>query len=77
MMGASLRFLKYLKIWLTSFSNFVEIEEGSFSMLVGTNLILLELLPLVIGFTLGVNFDNTFCLNIFKLLSVYNKFQFD
>ena len=68
-MGADFKFLKNLEISLTFLDNLVEIREGSFLMLVGTILFLLALLLLMIGFTLRVNFDTTFCLKEFKLLS--------
>ena len=42
----------------------VRIEGGILSMLAGTDLLLFELFPLVIGFTLGVNFAEIFCLNV-------------
>ena len=67
--GACFIFLKNLEIWLTSLDNFTEIKGRSFLILIGTNLYLLVLLLLTMGFTLGVNFDATFCLKVIKLLS--------
>jgi len=67
-MGADFKFLKNLEISLTSLGDLVEIRRGSFLMLAGTILFLLALLLLMIGFTLRVNFDMTFCLKEFKLL---------
>jgi len=68
--GVYFRFLKNLEIWLIFLGNFIEIGGESFSILTGTNLYLLPLLPLTIGFTLGVNFDATFCFKVAKLLLV-------
>ena len=47
----------------------MEIGGESFLIFVETILFLLVLLSLMTGFTLGVNFDVTFCLKEFKLLS--------
>ena len=70
LMSACFRFLKNLEIWLTSLSDFAEIEGGSFLILTGTNLYLLVLSLFTMGFTLGVNFDATFYLKVAELLLV-------
>ena len=67
--GACFIFLKNLEIWLTFLGNFTEIEGESFLILIGTNLYLLVLLPLTMGFTLGVKFNATFYLKVVELLS--------
>ena len=76
-MLTSLIFLKYLKIWLTSFCDLVEIRGGIFLILTGIGL-LIDLLFLLDGAgTLGVNFTKNFCLSEFKFLSAISKSYLD
>jgi len=67
--GTCFKFLKNLEIWLTTLGNFAVIRGGSFLILTGTDLYLLALLALMMSFTLGVNFNATFCLKVAELLS--------
>ena len=66
--GVSLRFLKYLESWLTSFGDFAEMGEGIFSMMAETDVFLFKLFLLMIVFVLEVNFAEIFCLTIYEFL---------
>jgi len=48
--GACFKVLKNLEIWLTFLDDFVGIKRESFLILAGTDLYLLVLLPLTMGF---------------------------
>jgi len=61
--------LKYFNISLTSLGNFTGIGSGSLSTLVGLSISLLLFLPVLIRFTFGVNFVETFCLNELLFMS--------
>jgi len=62
--------LKNFEISLTSLGDFVGISSRSFSTLTGLSVFFLSFLSMLIGFTFGVNLDDTFFLKELFLLSV-------
>ena len=76
-MLASLIFLKYLEICLTSFCDLVGIDREIFLILTEIGLSMNLLFLLETGGIFGVNFAKIFCLKVFKFLLMINKFYLD
>jgi len=66
--------LKYFNISLTSLGNLARIGGGSLLMLTSLSVFLFSFLPVLTGFILGVNLNETFCLKELLFLSAIREY---